>query len=83
MKLPIIHDGLIPDHASSGQRPVRRVKPSLATSLCAGASASWALAPRPRGPYAFARECFCLSPERHGAQFRDDGSAPSPSRGHC
>jgi hypothetical protein len=83
MKLPIVHDGIVPDHAGSGQRPVRRVKPSMGTSLCAGASASWALVARTRGPYAYARDCFCLSPELHGAQFRDDVPEPAPSRGHC
>ena len=83
MKLPIIHDGLSHDHGGSVQRPVPRVKRSLATSLCAGASASWALAARADGPYAYANGCFCLSPEQHGAQFRDGAFDAHPLTGHC
>ena len=83
MKLPIIRDGLSHDHGGSAQRPVPRVKRSLGTSLCAGASASWADASRAGGPYAYARGCFCLSPEQHGAQFRDEGWELRPVRGRC
>lgn len=52
-------------------RPVLRQKRSVGTSHCAGASISYAL--RPPGPrsYRFDRECFCLTPEAHGAQFLD------------
>ena len=83
MKLPIIPDGLSRDHAESPARPVPRLKRSLATSLCAGGSASWASAPRAGGPYRFGEDCFCLSPEQHGAQFREDGWGVPPRKGHC
>jgi hypothetical protein len=82
MKLPIIRDGLSQERAGSAQRPVPRVKRSLATSLCAGASASWAQGGRAAVPYAYAHGCFCLSPEQHGAQFRDD-AYDVPFKGHC
>ena len=83
MKLPIIRDGLSHDHAGTPQRPVPRVKRSQATSLCAGASASWALSARAAAPYAYARGCFCVSPEQHGAQFRDEGWDVRPLKGRC
>ena len=83
MKLPIIRDGLSHEHTGPARRPVPRVKRALATSLCAGASASWALAPRAAGPYAYARGCFCLSAEQHGAQFREDEWELRPLKGHC
>jgi hypothetical protein len=82
MKLPIIRDGLSHERAASALRPVPRVKRSLATSLCAGASASWARGARAAAPYAYAHGCFCLSPEQHGAQFRDD-AYDVPLKGHC
>jgi hypothetical protein len=83
MKLPIIRDGLSPDLLRSAPRPVPRAKRSLATSLCAGASASWAWELRPAGPYDYARGCFCLTPEHHGAQFREDRSEMRSRKGHC
>jgi hypothetical protein len=52
-------------------RPVPRQKRSIGTSHCAGAAISYALPQREGGPYCFDRECFCLSPEAHGAQFLD------------
>jgi hypothetical protein len=82
MKLPIIHDGLSHERAVGAQTQVPRVKRSLATSLCAGARASWAHGNRSAAPYAYAHGCFCLSPEQHGAQFRDD-AYDVPSKGHC
>ena len=82
MKLPIIRDGLSQEPAGSAQRPVPRLKRSLATSLCAGARASWAQGVRAAGPYAYAHGCFCLSPEQHGAQFRADAH-DVPFKGHC
>ena len=82
MKLPIIRDGLSHGHARSVPRPVPRVKRSLATSLCAAASASWAQAGRTGGPYAYVPGCFCLSPEQHGAQFRDEGDGALPFKGN-
>ena len=83
MKLPIIDDGLSPDRAGTAVRPVPRVKRALATSLCAGGSASWALARRADGPYHYGRECLCLSPEKHGAQFRQDGWELVSLKGNC
>ena len=52
-------------------RPIPRQKRSVGTSHCAGASISYALPHREPGSYRFDRECFCLSPEAHGAQFLD------------
>jgi len=73
MKLPVVRDGLSPDRGQTAVRPVPRIKRSLATTLCAGATASWAQTPRTGGPYRFGDGCFCLSPEQHGAQFQQDG----------
>jgi hypothetical protein len=56
---------------SAVPRTVPRRKRSVGTSHCAGASISYALLSRQRGDYRFERECFCLSPEAHGAQFLD------------
>lgn len=84
MKLPVIRDGLSPDRAETPVRPVPRIKRSLATSLCAGATASWSQTPRAGGPYRFGEGCFCLSPEQHGAQFHQDGwELRSALKGHC
>lgn len=83
MKLPITRDGLSPDRSPTAARPVPRVKRSLATSLCAGATASWAQPRRAGAPYRFGEGCFCLSPEQHGAQFRHDGWELSSHKGHC
>ena len=83
MKLPVIRDGLSPDRAATAVRPVPRVKKSLATSLCAGATRSWAQTPRASGPYRFGEGCFCLSPEQHGAQFQQDSSERPSLKGHC
>jgi hypothetical protein len=83
MKLPITVDGLSPDRARTAARPVPRLKRSLATSLCAGASASWARTPRASAPYHYGEGCFCLSPEQHGAQFRQDGWEMQCLQGHC
>ena len=52
-------------------RTVPRRKGCVRTSHCPGASTSYALPLRERGTYRFDRECFCLSPEAHGAQFLD------------
>jgi len=57
------------DREPAVPRPVSRQKRSIGTSHCAGASISYALPHRDRGPYRFDRECFCLSPESHGTQF--------------
>jgi hypothetical protein len=43
----------------------------VGTSHCAGASISYAVRPQEPGAYRFDRECFCLSPQAHGAQFLD------------
>lgn len=83
MKLPIAIEGLDCEHPEGPARPVPRIKSSLGTSLCAGSSPSWALARRKRGPYRFSDECFCLSPEQHGAQFRREGWELRPLKGHC
>ena len=83
MKLPIIPDGLSHEHARTAVRPVPRVKRSLATTLCAGATPSWAHSPRAAGPYHYDDGCLCLSPEQHGAQFRQDGWEPRSLKGHC
>jgi hypothetical protein len=83
MKLPIIHDGLAPDCARTAVRPVPRIKRALTTSLCAGASASWAQTPRVGGPYQYGHGCVCLSPEQHGAQFRQDGWELGSRKGNC
>jgi hypothetical protein len=37
---------------------------------------SYALTQRAPSPYRFDRECHCLSPEAHGAQFLDAVPAP-------
>jgi hypothetical protein len=52
-------------------RPVPRQKRNVGTSHCAGASISYAVRPQEPGCYRFDRECFCLSPQAHGAQFFD------------
>lgn len=57
-------------------RTVPRQKRSVGTSHCAGASISYVLAQREPRPYRFDRECRCLSPETHGAQFLD--AVPMP-----
>lgn len=50
-------------------RTVPRAKTSL-TSFCASSDASYALPGRDTAiAYRFSRECFCLSPEHHAAQF--------------
>jgi hypothetical protein len=64
------------DREPAPLRPVPRQKRSFGTSHCAGASISYALAPREAGPYRFDRECFCLSPEAHGAQFLEGVAGP-------
>jgi hypothetical protein len=83
MKLPITGDGLSPDRAGTPARPVPRVKRSLATSLCPGASVSWAQARRAGGPYRYSEGCFCASPEQHGAQFQSEGALVLVLKGHC
>jgi len=60
---------------------VPRQKRGVGTSHCAGAAISYALAPRGTSGYRFDRECFCLSPEAHGAQFLD--LAASPVKGNA
>ena len=83
MKVPTTRDGLSPDRSTVSARPVPRVKRSLATSFCAGASASWAQPRRAVSPYQFGEGCFCLSPEQHGAQFRHDGWELASRQGRC
>lgn len=83
MKLPIIHDGLSRERTGTAVRPVPRIKRALATSLCAGGSASWAQTPRAGGRYHYGDGCFCLSPEHHGAQFRQDGWELGSLKGNC
>lgn len=83
MKLPIIPDGLSPERGTTLPRPVPRLKRSVATSLCAGSSATWAFAPRADGPYRYGEGCLCLSPEQHGAQFRADGWELASLKGSC
>lgn len=79
----ITRDGLSADRSTASPRPVPRVKRSLATSFCAGASASWAEPRRGDAPYRFGEGCFCLSPEQHGAQFREDGWELVSGKGRC
>ena len=55
-------------------RPVPRQKRIVGTSHCAGGSISYALRPREAASYRFDRECFCLTPEAHSAQFLDEDS---------
>ena len=83
MKLPIVPDGLSSGHSEPSARTVPRIKRSLATSFCAGASASWAATSRASVPYQYGEGCFCLSPEQHGAQFRQDGWELGSLKGHC
>jgi hypothetical protein len=59
-------------------RTVPRLKRSVATSHCAGATRSYVLGPRGPAAYHFDRECFCLSPEAHSAQFLDGIAPPWP-----
>jgi hypothetical protein len=83
MKLPLTRDGLSSDHAAPSARPVPRVKRSLATTFCAGASVSWAQAPRATAPYRYGEGCFCLSPEQHGAQFQGERWELVARKGRC
>ncbi len=64
------------DREPAVPRPVSRQKRSVGTSHCAGASISYALTRREASPYRFDRECFCLSPESHGAQFLEGVALP-------
>ena len=66
------------DREPAPPRPVPRQKRSAGTSHCAGASISYsyALAPRDASPYRFDHQCFCLSPEAHGAQFLEGVALP-------
>jgi len=64
------------DRGPAVPRPVPRQKRSLGTSHCAGASISYAVTHRETSPYLFNRECFCLSPESHGAQFLEGLAGP-------
>ena len=68
--------GALSGHGPSPPRTVPRQKRGFATSHCAGASISYAHGPREAGAYQFDRECFCLSPEAHGAQFLDSVDPP-------
>jgi hypothetical protein len=53
-------------------RTVPRVKSSW-TSICPSCAVSYVLPGREHGAsYRFSGDCFCLSPERHAAQFVDD-----------
>ena len=64
------------DREPAAPRPVPRQKRSVGTSHCAGASISYALAPREARSYRFDHECFCMSPEAHGAQFLEGVAMP-------
>ena len=64
------------DREPATPRAIPRQKRSVGTSHCAGASVSYARAPREARPYRFDHECFCLSPEAHGAQFLEDAARP-------
>jgi hypothetical protein len=83
MKLPITGDTVSCGLVDVSPRPVPRLKRSLGTSLCPGASASWALRQRESGPYQFSHGCFCLSPEQHGAQFRQADWDLRSVKGQC
>jgi hypothetical protein len=65
------------DREPAPPRPVPRQKRSVGTSHCAGASISYVIPRREPSPYRFDRECFCLSPESHGAQFLEGVAWPS------
>jgi hypothetical protein len=67
------------DQPAPGQlrppRTVRRLK-ALWTSNCPSSAVSYVLPGRERGAsYRYSGDCFCLSPERHAAQFADDDQA--------
>jgi len=64
------------DREPAAPRPVPRQKRGVGTSHCASPSASYAVTRRHAGPYHFDRECFCLSPESHGAQFLEGVALP-------
>jgi hypothetical protein len=64
------------DREPAVPRPVSRQKRTVGTSHCAGASISYVVTRRDAGPYHFDRECFCLSPESHGAQFLEGVALP-------
>ena len=64
------------DREPAVPRPVSRQKRSVGTSHCAGAFISYAVTRRDAGPYHYDRECFCLSPESHGAQFLEGVALP-------
>ena len=56
-------------------RTVPRLKASW-TSICPSCAVSYVLPGREQGAsYRFSGDCFCLSPERHAAQFADDDQA--------
>jgi hypothetical protein len=57
-------------------RTVSRQKRNIGTSHCAGASVSYLLSQREPFSYRFDRECHCLTPEAHGAQFLETVPAP-------
>ena len=64
------------DRPPATPRSVPRQKRNIGTSHCAGAGVSYARAPRETGPFWFDRECHCLSPEAHAAQFLEDVVVP-------
>jgi hypothetical protein len=64
------------DRPPAAPRSVPRQKRSIGTSHCAGARDSYAWASRQTSPYWFDRECHCLSPEAHAAQFLEDLAGP-------
>jgi hypothetical protein len=64
------------DREPAVMRPVSRQKRSFGTSHCAGASISYVVTRRDASRYRFDRECFCLSPESHGAQFLEGVALP-------
>ena len=64
------------DRPPATPRSVPRQKRNIGTSHCAGAGVSYAWASRETSPYRFDRECRCLSPEAHAAQFLEDGVGP-------
>jgi hypothetical protein len=66
------------DREPAAPRPVPRHKRGVVTSHCAGASISYAWTQREAISYRFDDECFCLSPEAHGAQFLEGVAWPWP-----
>jgi len=64
------------DRPLAAPRSVPRQKRHIGTSHCAGAGISYARVPRETSPFRFDRQCHCLSPEAHAAQFLEDVVGP-------